>query len=85
MLFTTVVQSLIEATSRKRDVHRFRVAFFGTFLAKQKSANSLLNQNLHYALLFDNLIAQQVNYLFLIFYLLLNKKGILLGMPYKNL
>jgi len=41
MLFITVVQRLIEAPSRKRAVLRFRVAFFGTFLAKQKSTKKI--------------------------------------------
>jgi hypothetical protein len=51
LLFTTVAHRLIDAPSRKRDVHRFRVAFLGTFLAKQKSTNNILNQNLHSCLI----------------------------------
>jgi hypothetical protein len=33
LLFTTVAHSSINAPSRKRDVHRFRVAFFGVAAA----------------------------------------------------
>jgi len=39
MFFITVIQMLNRSSFRKRAVHRFRIAFFGSFLAKQKRTN----------------------------------------------
>jgi len=39
MLFITVVQKLNQGTQPENGPFRFRGAFFGTFLAKQKSTN----------------------------------------------
>ena len=42
MFFTTVVQKLNQGTHPKTGCYRFRGAFFGTFLAKQKSTKNSL-------------------------------------------
>ena len=42
MLFTTVVQKLNQGTQPENGPFRFRGAFFGTFLAKQKSTKNSL-------------------------------------------
>jgi len=42
MLFTTVAQKLNQGTQPENGPFRFRGAFFGTFLAKQKSTKNIL-------------------------------------------